>query len=279
MQFGVCGDPALAAIAARASYDFAEWSVGPLLNPRGSEDAFRAALGETRVAGIPYRVVNGFVPEDLKITGPEACSSELEKYVTVTCRRAEQADIEVIVFGSGSARQFPEGFDAQVAREQLVSFGRMAAEIAGCHGIVIAVEPLNRLECNILTTLSECAALVREVAHPALRLLTDSFHLMREGDSYRDIVANADLLSHVHIATGETRAAPGVEPCDFEPFFAALAEAGYDGRISIETRIADPEKELPAALSLMRRLTEMTADALQARTRGRQRSAFSRYKN
>ena len=65
---------------------------------------------------------------------------------------------------------------------------------------------------------------------------------------------HADILAHVHIATVPNRLAPGAEPCDFSPFFAALAEAHYTGRISIEGKIADPISELPVALATMHKL-------------------------
>ena len=80
---------------------------------------------------------------------------------------------------------------------------------------------------------------------------------MKDGDSYDDIVAHADLLFHVHIATTANRLVPGAEPCDFASFFASLATGGYDRKISIEATIAAPEKELPEALSLMRHLAEI----------------------
>lgn len=256
MHFGVCGDPRVASVAARESYDFAEWTVAELLKPREPESEFRAALNEVRGAEIPYPVLNQFIPGDLKITGPDVGFTELREYVTVACKRAEQAQVEVIVFGSGGARQVPEGFDAQLAHEQLVTFCSMAAPIAGDHGVTIVVEPLCVAACNVLNTVSECAALVREVSHPSFRLLVDAYHLMKDGDSYDDIVAHAELLSHAHIATPANRLTPGAEPCDFAQFFAALATGGYDQRISIESRIADPEKELRKALLLMRRLVE-----------------------
>jgi len=130
----------------------------------------------------------------------------------------------------------------------------MFAPIAQRHGVVVAMEPLNRQECNVLNTVGECAAMVREVAHPGLRLLVDAYHLLRDGDSCADIAANGDLLRHVHIATIPNRLAPGAEPCDFSPFFDALIKAGYNGRLSIEGNIPSPESVLPPALSLMGRL-------------------------
>ena len=261
MQYGVCGGPDLAAAAAKASFDFAEWSVGELLKPQEPRHAFEAELDQALAAAIPFPVLNCLVPGDLKITGPDADTSKLEEYVTTTFQRAEQARVETIVFGSGGARSIPDGFDIRAAREQLVRFCSMLAPIAGQNGVTVVVEPLNRAECNVLTTIAECATLVREVAHPALRLLVDAYHLSHDNDSYSSIVDSADILSHMHIATVPTRLAPAAEPCDFFPFFEAIAEAGYDGRISIEAGIPDPENDLPAAISLMKSLEKSATEA------------------
>ncbi len=256
MQFGVCCDPSLTAAARRAGFDYAEWSVGALLMPRAPRQDFLAALKQARAAALPYPVLNGFVPADLKITGQYVDASALKEYVTVAFERAEQAGVQIIVFGSGGARQVPDGFDAGEAHKQLAGFCAMFAPIALLHGVTVVVEPLNRLECNVLNTVAECAALVREVSHPALGLLTDAYHLLRDNDSLEDVAANGGILRHAHIATVPTRVAPGAEPCDFAPFFNALARGGYTGRVSIEGSIPAPEKDLPVALNLMRGLAQ-----------------------
>ena len=254
MTFGVCGDIRTAAIAAAAGYDFAEWTVNAVLRPREPEGVFRAALEEIGTADLRYPALNVFVPGDLKITGPEADPAKLREFATTTLTRAGNAGVEVIVFGSGGARRIPDGFSSEAAHEQLVEFCAMVGSVAAEHGVTVVVEPLNRSECNVLNSVAECAALVRTVSHPAVRLLVDAYHLMRDGDSYDDIVANADILAHTHIASVPNRLAPGAEPCDFAPFFNALAKAGYDGRVSIEAKIADPEADLPVALAEMSRL-------------------------
>jgi len=247
MQFGVCGDARMAAFAARSGYDFAEGSVGGVLMPREPEATFRAALAALRAAELPYPVLNCFVPGDLKITGPAADLAALRAYAATALVRAEQAGVRVIVFGSGGARRIPDGFDVKAARTQLVSFCSLVAGMAHDRGVTIVVEPLNRAECNVLTSVAECAALVRDVAHPGVRLLVDAYHFLRDGDAYDDIVAHGDLLAHVHIATTPNRLPPAAEPCDFGPFFNALHKAGYDGRVSIEGKINSPERELAAA--------------------------------
>lgn len=254
MQYGVCGGLPMNVSAADARYDFAEWTVASLLKPRETDEAFRAGLKEAHAARLPYPVVNCFIPGDLKITGPEVNTEALKQYVTTTFQRAEQAKVEVIVFGSGGARRVPDGFDPATARRQIVTFCTMFAPLAQRHGVTVVAEPLNRQECNIMNTVAECAALVKEVAHPAFRLLVDAYHLMRDGDSYADIVTHGALLAHVHLATVPKRLAPGAEPCDLAPFFAALKKAGYNGRVSIEGSIPNPASELPVALEMMKRL-------------------------
>lgn len=254
MQFGVCGDPAVAKFAAAAGFDFCEWSVGGLLKPRDSREDFLKSLERARSAELPYPVVNCFVPGDLKITGPDADLNKLQDYATTTFERAGEAGVEVIVFGSGGARAVPEGFDPREAHDQIVKFCRMFAPIAGQHGVTVVAEPLNSKECNIMTSVGECAALVREVDHPNLRLLVDSYHFLLDNDSYDDIITNGDLFAHVHVATAPKRVAPGADVCDLAPFFNALKQAGYNGRVSIEGKLAESHEDLPVAIREMRRL-------------------------
>jgi sugar phosphate isomerase/epimerase len=254
MQYGVCCGPEAARVAARAGFDYVEMGVGSLLKPRENSGAFAAALEETRAAGLPCPVLNVFVPGDLKITGENVDPAALKQYVTTAFQRAQEAGVRVIVFGSGAARRIPDGFDPVRAHGQIVEFCRMLAPIAAEHGVTVAIEPLCRKECNVLNTVRECGELAREVNHPAVRLLVDSYHLLIDRDSMEDIVRYGDLLAHVHVATVPNRFAPGLEECDLRPFFDALAKAGYTGRVSIEGKIPDPPNDLPKALSVMKEL-------------------------
>ena len=254
MQYGVCGGPEIAGPAAKAGYEYFEWTVGALLTPREDDAAFRVALANAKAAPILCPVVNVFIPADLKIVGPAVDRAALDRYVAVACARAAQAGVAVIVFGSGGARRIPDGFDRAAAHAQLVEFCRMAGGYAARHGVVIVAEPLNRKECNVLTTVGESAALVREVNHPQFRLLVDGYHWALDSDSAADLVAGGPLLAHAHVATTTTRMAPGSEPSDLGPFFAALRRAGYRGRMSIEGKIPNPDVDLPRALALMKSL-------------------------
>lgn len=250
MRYGICGGPEIAGVAADAGFEFVEMSVGNFLKPREDEAVFREMLSAAQAMPIPCEASNCFVPGDLKITGPETDLAALKEHVTTVCRRAGEAGVCTIVFGSGGARQIPDGFGREEAHEQLVAFCRMLGPIAQEHAVTIAVEPLNSRDCNVLTSVGEAAVLVRETDHPAIRLLVDAYHWSVDNDSAEDIVANGSLLAHVHIAT-PGRLAPGAEECDFGPFFDALKRGGYDGRVSIEARVSDPARDLPRAFEAL----------------------------
>jgi len=127
----------------------------------------------------------------------------------------------------------------------------VVAPAAQRHGVTMVVEPLNRSECNVLNTVAEAAAFVREVAHPSVRLLVDAFHWRRENETASAIVEAGDLIRHVHIATAKNRLAPGLEPQDFGPFFGALRQIGYDGRVSVEARFNNLAEEATTVLDVL----------------------------
>ena len=253
MKFGVCGGPEIGRIAKESGYDYFEWSVGGLLNPREEEEVFEAALEQAKAVGLPCPAVNVFMPAELKIVGPDVRHAALEGYVTTALRRAEIAGVERIVFGSGGARRIPDDFDRERAWQQLIEFCCMVGGIAKDHGVVIAIEPLNLTETNVINTVGEGAKLAREVDHPNIRLLVDGYHWAKDNDTVEGIVENADLLVHAHVATVDGRRPPS-DSDTTENFFRVLKKAGYDGRVSIEGRIDNPEEELPRALEIMKRV-------------------------
>jgi sugar phosphate isomerase/epimerase len=254
MKFGVCGGADIAPVAAAAGFDYLEGSVGGLLCPLEPETEFRRRLAATRALPLPCPALNCLVPGELKIVGPERDPGRLADYLATACRRAREADVQILVFGSGGARRIPDGFPRAEAWRQLLEFGANLATQAGQNGVTIAVEPLNRKECNVLTTVGESADLVRAVDHPAFRLLVDGYHWALDQDSAAAVATSGDLLVHTHVATVPGRLAPGAEDCDLAAFFRALAAVGYDGRVSIEGNLQEAATTLPRALALMRTL-------------------------
>ena len=236
MKLGVCAQPEAAEVLAAAGFDYIEVNVVRDLQPEVPDDALPAPPAALRDLPLPAPVANVFLPGALKLTGADVDPAAAERYVRTAFARAAAAGIAIIVFGSGAARRIPDDFDRERAWAQLVDFGRLIGPLAVDHGVTIAVEPLNYAECNVLNTVAESAAYVRDVDHPGVRLLVDAYHWARNEEPTNAIVAAGPLLVHAHIATYANRLAPGQEPCDFAPFFGALRNAGYAGALSVEAR-------------------------------------------
>ncbi len=252
MKFGICSGPEVAAQAHAAGFDYLEINVQAHLRPMQPEAEFHVFCEQLKQLPIPCRAANCFLPGHLKVTGPEVNWDTLEHYVGVALARAERVGIQFIVFGSGASRKVPEGFSREVAWSQLARFARLCHEIAREHGIIIVLEPLQRSETNIVNSVSEGMRLVQEVDLPNFRLLVDAFHWAKEEEPVSSIVQAGSLLRHAHIATYAQRKAPGLEACDFQPFFHALQQVGYQGMLSIEAAWNDIAVDAAQALAVLR---------------------------
>lgn len=253
MLYGICGGPDNAPLAKTVGYDYLELNVQTHLQGEADEDIFLPILDKIKSCGLPCLAANVFVPSHLKITGPEVDFTRLTRYVSTVLERAERAGIRAIVFGSGGARRIPDGFDLYQAYTQLIAFGRMVAPISNDHGVTIAVEPLNRGETNVLNSVSEGLDYVKDVNHPAFRLLVDAYHWAKENEPVTDIISAGPWLAHAHISTYANRLPPGTEVCNFAPFFAALKQGRYDQCLSIEARWDDLNAQAGSALQELKR--------------------------
>jgi sugar phosphate isomerase/epimerase len=149
--------------------------------------------------------------------------------------RAARTGTTVLVFGSAGARNVPDGFDRAKAREQILAFDRMSAEVAGKHGVTIVAEHLNRGESNIVNSVSEAMDYVRAVNHPNFQCLVDSYHFWLENEPLENLRDAMPWIRHVHLADKDGRVAPGEsKKSDYRPFFRVLKDANYAGLISVE---------------------------------------------
>jgi sugar phosphate isomerase/epimerase len=250
MRFGVCAGIDKAGLLADAGYDYIELSVAGDLVPDAGEEAW--APQRRAIDAMPLRpeAFNSFVRAG-KIVGPEADPARLRRYVDTALDRAAAVGGKIIVFGSGGARQVPEGFGRDAAERQIREFLGVCADAAERTGVVVVVEPLNTSECNIINTVAEGAEYVYGVARPGVRNLADTYHMEKDDEPLSAIVDFADVLAHTHTAdTG--RFAPGTGSYDHVAFFRALEAANYDARLSIECTWKEFAQEVGPALAYLR---------------------------
>ena len=162
--------------------------------------------------------------------------------------------VRLIVFGSGGARQVPEGFSKKEAFDQLIDFGKRAGPEARSKAITIAIEPQRREECNIINSTAEALAWVEAVNHPNVQLMIDYYHFSVEKEDPAIIWKVKDHLRHLHMANPNNRVMPlKLDEYDYAPFFVALRQIGYHDLIGLEASSKDLQVDGPQSVALLRR--------------------------
>ena len=128
-----------------------------------------------------------------------------------------------------------------------------AADYAQQAGVMLVLEYLNRFECYFLNCAADCARFAREVNHPHLKMMYDTFHANIEEKCMATAIKEcADQTVHVHISEND-RSTPGEGSIDWDTTFSALKEVGYDGWLMVEAfGLALPD--LAAATKIWRRM-------------------------
>ncbi len=128
-----------------------------------------------------------------------------------------------------------------------------AADHAQQAGVTLVLEYLNRFECYFLNCAEDCSRFCREVGHPNLKMMYDTFHAnIEEKDIAEAIKTCADQTVHVHISEND-RSTPGEGHVDWDTSFATLKEVNYDGWMVVEAfGLALPD--LAAATKIWRRM-------------------------
>lgn len=239
---------------AEIGYDYIELSLAHLMAL--PEAQFQALAGRVRRSGILCEACNNFFPPRVRLTGSQVDWTQVQTYTTAAIERAASLGVRVIVFGSSGAKNVPEGFPKDRAWEQIVEVLRMAGPLAGEHGIIIAIEPLNKRESNIVNTVAEGLNLARQVGSPHVRLLVDYYHLALEEEDPAIVAAARDQVAHVHFARVEGRSFPTTIEAGYESFFAHLRSIAYEGRVSVEAYSQNFRPEAVQALAVLRRLAQ-----------------------
>src|ERR1019366_5699864 len=126
MKFGICTSWTSAKAVQSAGWDYIEESVQAVL--QGTVDDANWTEGAKITASVlPIPVANMLVPAAIRITGPAVDLSALQKYMTRVLSRADIVGMKTLVFGSGGARNIPDGFDRSAAFNQIVEFLRISA--------------------------------------------------------------------------------------------------------------------------------------------------------
>lgn len=191
-------------------------------------------------------------PKGLHVTTPDRAVRERswEHIRQLIDLSADLGPDGVLVFGSPKQRSTTGGLTAAEATRNYIDGLAGITKHAEDRGVTILVEALPANQADVIQTLEEAVAIVREIGSPAVRTMFDVHNAVDEKEPH-DILVDRyfDLIRHVHVNEIDGRHC-GTGAYDFKPVLAALARRGYAGWISLEAFDFTPGAERIANESL-----------------------------
>jgi D-psicose/D-tagatose/L-ribulose 3-epimerase len=251
VRIGYCGGISDIDAVRAAGFDYVELRTAEIANL--SDADFDRLVERMKASGFPVPTTYQFILGKMKITGPEINREEQLAYFRKALDRVAKLGARTVVVGSGTARQYPEGFSREEAFRQLVDFFKRLASEARARQIIIAIEPLRREESNIINSMGEGLQLVEAVNDPNIQLNLDFYHLASEKEDPAIILKATNHIVHVHMANPTGRVFPlKWDEYNYAPFFENLRKIGYDKEISVEASTKDFPNEAPRAIAFLR---------------------------
>ncbi len=138
------------------------------------------------------------------------------------------------------------GKPSRLAEDRFLGAMKDVADYAATHGVVIAVEPVNRYELDFVNRLEEAAELIDRLGRPNVKVMPDVFHMnIEEASIEGSLVAFRDYIAYVHFADSN-RFAPGMGHLNFPNIITVLREIGYAGYVTAEI-LPHPDPDTAAA--------------------------------
>jgi len=120
-------------------------------------------------------------------------------------------------------------------RENAIASLRTVGDYANQRGVRLGVEVLSRYDSDMFNTADDAVVFHGQVAHPAVGLHLDTFHMQLEERSLREAIRLVgDRLVHFH-ATESHRGQLGTGQVRWDEVFSGLREIAYEGLVSIES--------------------------------------------
>ena len=143
-------------------------------------------------------------------------------------------DRGVMVFGSPKQRSSTGGLTTAEAVRNYVEGLKGIASHAADRGVCILVEALPHSQCDVIHTLDEAAAVVREIDNPGVATMFDTHNSEDETERADHLIErHYELIRHIHLNEMDGTH-PGAGNYEFSYIFAILRKLAYARWISVE---------------------------------------------
>jgi len=191
-------------------------------------------------------------PKGLHVTTPDAelRARSWEHISGLVDLCADLGPNGVMVFGSPLQRGTTGGATRAEATARYAEGLAEVAPHAEERGVRILIEALPANQTDVVGSLAEAAAIVRQINSPAIRTMFDTHNAVDETEPHATLVERYfDLIHHIHVNEIDGGHC-GTADYDFAPVLATLLRLEYQGWVSLEAFDFAPGPERIASESL-----------------------------
>jgi sugar phosphate isomerase/epimerase len=207
----------------------------PAALPASRRKELRDVMASEGVAfvGLHYLLT---APKGLHVTTPDAAVrrkswQHVGKLIDLC---ADLGPDGIMVLGSGKQRSTVGGSTVRDATARLRDGLAEVAPHARDRGVTLLLEALAPHLSDVITSLEEAAAIVKEIGSPALATLFDVHNAVKEKLPHAELVRKYyPYIRHVEVMEPDGRF-PGTGSYDFKPVLQALRDLGYPGWVALE---------------------------------------------
>lgn len=203
----------------------------------GSEEAQYATVGqELKRLGMGCTAVTVMTPEANPVSPDAAVRKAAVERLKWAIRCTAAAGGDVLCGPMHSALGIFSGAGpSEEERKRAADVIAAAGDTAKAAKVKLAVEFLCRFESYVLTTVRDAITLAKQINHPSVGVLFDTFHAnIEEKDSAKSLEKLAPYLAHVHISEND-RGTPGAGQVHWATVFKTLRKINYNGWLTIES--------------------------------------------
>ena len=215
------------------------------------------------------RSLCGIFNKDRDLTDGGITGANAVRYIKDSVDFANEVGAKIIIIVPSPVGRtlMPSGMDMETLTNNAIQNIRDAADYAQMHGVILAIEAINRYETYFINTLNKALLLCKKINHPAVGLMADLFHMsIEEADICESLYKISDYLVHVHIADN-TREAAGMGHTDFKSVLRTLKMLNYQGSLTMEFmyRLSDPYSatSIDTQADLMDRFSKQSIDYIK----------------
>jgi len=186
-----------------------------------------------KYVGLHWLMVS---PKGLHVTTPDKALRERswEHIRRLIDLSADLGPKGVMVFGSPVQRGTTGGINRDEAARNFVEGLRSVAHHAQAKGVLILVEALPKAQTDVINTLAEAAAVVREIGAVSVQTMFDTHNAVDEKEAHAVLVDRYfSIIHHIHVNEMDGRH-PGTGSYDFKAVLEVLKRRKYQGWVSLE---------------------------------------------